>query len=866
MKTYNFNFIDKFIYNKWEKNKYFYSNYNKGKKSYYLLLPPPNITGDLHIGHLLPFTILDIYARIKRMKGYNVCWIPGTDHASIATEIKIIKILKNNGINNLKKNKLKLLIFKWAKKYNKIIIDQLKKMGCSCDWTKFLFTMDKNYYNFVIKIFIKLYNKGLIYKRNKILNWDIIAKTTISDEEVIYKHRTNYLYYIKYFTEDKKKYLPIATTRPETIFGDTAVCINPTDKRYKKKILKLIVPIVNRIIPVIYDKSVNKKIGTGCLKITPAHSKKDFKIFKKNKNKIKIINIFNEDGTLNKVSKNYEGMDRFKVREKIYKKLKKLGYLIKKKKVINKIGYSDRTNTIIEKKISLEWFLKIKKFIKPTLKFIKKIKIFPNNKYINLFYKWIKNLKDWNISRRLIWGHKIPIYYYYYNEKRISIAANSLTEAIKILRHKYPRNRINKKKIKQDTHVLDTWFSSWMLPIAALKIFIKNNNFKYYFPIDLLVTGYDILFFWVLRMIMFSTFYIKRIPFKTIYFTGIARDKNKIKLSKSLGNYTNLYKLLKKYGADALRVGILVNNHKRDFIFSEDKNCIKGRNFINKIWNSYKLILKINNIKKNKKKEKGELLIIKWFYNILNYNLYKLNILLKNYKINKSLNLIKKIFKDKFCSIYLEFIKPNNNTINKLVKKFTLNYYKILLKILHPYIPFITEYLWSRLNNTKKDIVNTSWPKIKGFNKDIIKKFNNTLNLIKELKKIKVKKEKIILFIDKKDSKIILKKIYINLLYKYSYIKSIKIKKQNKYWFLFLNKYNFFILKKDIYLDKKNNRKKILKKIKFYKKYLFNIKKQLNNKKFLLNAPKDIIELEKKKVKDIIEKILNLKKTLFNLN
>ncbi|MDH3005095.1 MAG: class I tRNA ligase family protein, partial [Candidatus Shikimatogenerans sp. JK-2022] len=457
MKNYNYKKNNKKIYNKWIFNKYFNSNYNKYKKSYYLLLPPPNITGDLHIGHILNFTILDIYARIKRMKGYNVCWIPGTDHASIATEIKIIKELKKNGINvnNLSKKKFKTFLFNWAKKYNKIIIDQLKSIGCSCDWEKFKFTMDKINYNSVIKVFIYLYKKGLIYKKYRIVNWDIVAKTTISDEEVIYKKQINNLYYIKYFTEDKKDYLVITTTRPETIFGDTAICINPTDKRYKKIInKKIIVPIVNRLIPIITDKYVDKNIGTGCLKITPAHSKKDFKIYKNNKKEINIINIFNDDGTMNENCNNYKGKDRFIVREKIYKKLKKLGYLIKKEKIFNKIGYSERTNTIIEKKLSLQWYLKMKYFIEPTLKIINKIKIFPKKKYINLFYKWIKNLKDWNISRQLIWGHQIPIYYYNNNV----IVATSIKGAINIIKKKYNKN-IKKHEIKRDKNVLDTWFS-----------------------------------------------------------------------------------------------------------------------------------------------------------------------------------------------------------------------------------------------------------------------------------------------------------------------------------------------------------------------------------------------------------------------
>ncbi|MDH3004603.1 MAG: valine--tRNA ligase [Candidatus Shikimatogenerans sp. JK-2022] len=867
MKNYNFYKINKKIYNKWIKKKYFNSYYNKYKKSYFLLLPPPNITGDLHVGHILNYIILDIYARIKRMKGYNVCWIPGTDHASIATEIKIRKILKKKKINNLSKNKIKLILLNWAKKYNNIIIDQLKNIGCSCDWDRFQFTMDKNNYNSVIKVFIELYNKGLIYKKKRIINWDVIAKTTISDEEVIYKKQKNYLYYIKYFTLDKKKYLTIATTRPETIFGDTAICINPTDNRYKYlKYKKLIVPIVNRVIPIIYDKAVNKNYGTGCIKLTPAHSKKDFKIYKKYRGrvKIKIINILNDNGTLNEKSKIYKGIDRFLVRKKIYKKLKKLGFLKKKKKIINKIGYSERTNTIIEKKLSLQWYLKINKFIKKILKFINKIKIYPKTKksqYKNLFNKWIKKIKDWNISRQLIWGHKIPIYYY----KKEIIAATSIKNAKKKIIFKYNllKNK-NKINIYQDKNVLDTWFSSWILPISVLNgINNKKSNklLNYYYPINLLVTGHDILFFWVLRMIMFSIYYIKKTPFQNVYFTGIVRDKDNKKLSKSLGNYQSLYNLLKKYGADGLRIGILSNNHTNDFIYNE-KLLKNGRNFINKIWNSFKVIKKIKKIKNiNIKINKVDILIIKWFNNILNYNLYKLNIYLKQYNIHKSFILVKKIFKKKFCSLYLEYIKKQKK--NSLIYKKTLKFYNILLKILHPYIPFITEYIWKKLNN-KKYITISKWPYYKRYNKKKIKKFKNTFELIKLLKKIKIRNtQKICLYIKKQNKSKLINNIYIPLLYKLSFIKNIKIKKKLKkrFTFFFYKKYQFFILKKDIKY-KIYNKKKIYNQIKFYRKYLLNIKEKLNNKKFLLYAPEKIIKLEKKKKKDIKIKIINLKKIL----
>ncbi|WOX79285.1 class I tRNA ligase family protein [Candidatus Shikimatogenerans bostrichidophilus] len=717
--------------------------------------------------------------------------------------------------------------------------------------------MDKNNYKSVIKVFIKLYEKGIIYKKKKLVNWDTYAKTTISDEEIIYKKIKKNLYYIKYFTEDKKKYLVIATTRPETIFGDTAVCINPKDKRYKKIInYKLIVPIVNRVIPIITDKSVDKKFGTGCIKITPAHSKEDYKIYKKHK--INIINILNDDGTLNEKGKYLKGKDRFYVRKKVYKKLKKLGYLVKKEKIISKIAYSDRSNTIIENKLSYQWFLKMKNLIKQILKIIKEIKFYPKNKYNNLCYKWINNIKDWNISRQLKWGHRIPVYYY----KKDLVVAKNLNNAIKKLKIKY--NKINIKNIKQDKDVLDTWFSSCILPISVLYGINKPNNieFNYYFPIEILVTGNDILFFWVIRMIILTSYLIKKKPFKKVYLTGIARDNNKIKISKSLGNYKNLYVLLNKYGADGIRTGILNTNYEYDFIYNENL-CIKGRNFINKIWNAFKLIKKIKlnkNNKNNNKTKKINKIMVKWFKNILYYKIYKLNYYLDNYKIYKSYIIINNLFKKKFCSIYLEYIKKQKK--DKYLIKRTLKYFYILLKILHPYAPFITEYI-CKLLNKKKNITISSWPKpkIKNINKKTIKKINYTLNFIKYLKNIKFKysKNNNVIYIYKRDKNNFKKNIYIQLIYKFTLIKKIKIKiklkNKNKYLLLIYKNIKFFLLKNKIIIKKNNENKKI----KFYKKYLLNINNKLKNKYFLLKAPKNIINLENKKKKDIEKLIKNLK-------
>ncbi|MDH3003730.1 MAG: valine--tRNA ligase [Candidatus Shikimatogenerans sp. JK-2022] len=862
----NYNFYDNYkIYKKWLKHKFFNSIYNKKKKPIYLLLPPPNITGDLHIGHILNFTILDILSRRYRMLGYNVCWIPGTDHASIATEIKVIKYLKKKGINITKidKNKFDKILLNWSIKYNKIILDQLKKLGFSCDWKRKQFTMNSINNKSVYVIFKKLFNKGLIYKKKKIVNWDTYIKTTISDEEIIYKKKISYLYYIKYFTENKKNFLIIATTRPETIFGDIAVCVNPNDKRYKNFInKKLIIPIVNRKIPIIKDKKVKINYGTGCLKLTPAHNYEDYKICKKHK--LKIINIINHDGTLNNKCLSFKNKNIIYVRNKIIKILKSKGLLKKKKKILNKIAYSERSNTIIEKIISKQWFLKMKDFIKPTLKIIKNILFYPKNKYNKLIYKWLNNIKDWNISRQLNWGHKIPVYYY---NNKIILAKNKII-ALKKIKKKFNKKKINIKKIKNDNNVLDTWFSSWILPITSLNGINNPNNkdFNYYFPINILVTGKDILFFWVLRMIMFSSFFLKKKPFKKVYFTGIIRDKNKNKISKSLKNYKNLYFLLKKYGSDGLRIGIININYENDFIYNE-KMLLNGRNFINKIWNSFILIYKNIKIKKKKKKiNKKYKIFIKIFENLLIKKIIKINNYLDNIKIYKSYKIINNLFKKKFCSLYLEYIKKKLS-YNKYIKIKTLKIYIIILKILHPYVPFITEKIYNILYKKfffkNKYITITKWPIINKkliVNLKIINKLKLTLLLIKKIKKIIFKKKKkYILYIKKKNKKYFLKKIYFFLLKNIYFIKKIKFKKKfnNKYYIFFFKKINFFFKKKYIYNHKINN---ILKKIIFYKKYLLKINQNLNNKNFLLFAPKNIINKEKKKQKDIELKINFLKK------
>mgnify|MGYP003328840950 FL=1 len=590
--NYNHTEAEKKWYSYWMENDYFSSTPDE-RESYSIVIPPPNITGLLHMGHMLNNTIQDILIRRARLLGKNACWVPGTDHASIATEAKVVDKLNSKGINksDISREEFMVHAWEWKNEYGNIILDQLKKIGCSCDWKRTKFTLDDDMNQSVIKVFIDLYNKGLIYKGYRMVNWDPQAKTTLSDEEVNFIEKNGKLYYVKYRIKDSSEFVTIATTRPETILGDSAICVNPTDKRYKNLIgKKAIVPIVEREIPIIADKYVDIEYGTGCLKVTPAHDPND-KVLGEKYN-LEFIDIFNEDASLNELCLHYQGVDRFQARKDIIEELQNLELFIKSEEIVHNVGFSERTGAVIEPKFSHQWFLKMQELVKPAINSVlesDEIKFFPK-KFDNTFKNWMLNIRDWNISRQLYWGHQIPVYYFGDNNEDY-VVASDIDEALKIINDSND-NKYSKDDLKQDEDVLDTWFSSWLWPISVFNGINnpENEDINYYYPTSDLVTGPDIIFFWVSRMIMAGYEFKGKKPFKNVYFTGIVRDKKRRKMSKSLGNSPDALKLIDEYGADGVRVGLMLSSAAGNDLLFDTNLCDQGKSFSNKIWNSFRLI------------------------------------------------------------------------------------------------------------------------------------------------------------------------------------------------------------------------------------------------------------------------------------
>ncbi|MGX7591807.1 valine--tRNA ligase [Candidatus Karelsulcia muelleri] len=842
---YNFKTNDQIIYNYWKKKKYF-NSLPDNRLSYVVIMPPPNITGVLHMGHILNNTIQDVLTRKARLEGFNTCWIPGLDHASIATEHKLITELKKKGIS---KEKIGLKRFfklatKWKIKYSQTIIKQLKQIGCSCDWQRLKFSLDDNFSKSVNKIFIKLYKDGYLYKNYGIVNWDTKTQTALSNEEIQYKMCLVKLYYIKYQikNDNNKNYIIVATRRPETIFADTALCVNPTDKRYLKYInKKVIVPISYKEIPIIADNYVDKTFGSGCVKITPAHDYNDKLIAERHN--LEIINLIDKNGKLNKSGLDFAGKSVKNARIKIIDFLKTNNYLVKIKEYNSQIGYSERSNAEVEQLLSSQWFLKMNLLVKKALHNIHQkdiIKLYPK-KIKKKIKDWFLNLKDWNISRQLWWGHRIPECY------------------------------------KTDkVEVLDTWFSAWIWPIVIFNGIMNNHNneLQYYYPITELVTGDDILFFWVIRMIIAGFFFLKKKPFKNIYFNGIVKDSNRLKMSKSLGNSPNINKIFNKYGADSVRCGILIMAPiGKDMVFNPDTFLI-GNKIKKKIWNAFKLILTFN-LTPQKHKPNIEInnYLFSWIKNKF-YLLVKLiNKLFKKYKLSKVLIIIYNFFKKDFCSLFLESTKRINsyNLTYSFFKKISKLFRNILI-IFHPFIPFITEYIWSLLKikknifHNKKPLLIQKWPTEKKLNLNILNEFKRINQIIFQIRKFRSKYKisnqiKLLVFCNNKNSNQIKTNLLI-LLGNLKTIKCFKTKNKNNY-----NKYYTFILDDEIYLIKRPkeifDRKKIKQELSYYKNYLDKIILKLKTSSFLKKAPKQIINLEKQKQMYCLNKIKLLK---FQLN
>ena len=861
-------------YQYWLDNKLF-SSKPDGREPYTVVIPPPNVTGVLHMGHMLNNTIQDILVRRARMMGKNACWVPGTDHASIATEAKVVNKLAQQGIKKTDLTREEFLkhAWEWTDEHGGIILKQLRKLGASCDWDRTAFTMDEERSKSVIKVFVDLYNKGLIYRGVRMVNWDPKALTALSDEEVIYKEEHSKLFYLRYKVEGDAEghYAVVATTRPETIMGDTAMCINPNDPKNEwLKGKKVIVPLVNRVIPVIEDDYVDIEFGTGCLKVTPAHDVNDYMLGEKYN--LQSIDIFNDNGTISEAAGMYVGMDRFDVREQIEKDLAAAGLLEKVEAYNNKVGFSERTNVAIEPKLSMQWFLKMKHFADMALPPVMndELKFYPA-KYKNTYKYWMENIKDWCISRQLWWGHRIPAYFL---PQGGFVVAETAEEALKLAIEKTGNKDMKIEDLRQDEDCLDTWFSSWLWPISLFDGINNpgNEEIKYYYPTADLVTGPDIIFFWVARMIMAGYEYMGDMPFKNVYFTGIVRDKIGRKMSKSLGNSPDPLELIDKYGADGVRMGMMLAAPAGNDILFDDALCEQGRNFNNKIWNAFRLV-KGWNVSDDIKAPEVAILAIKWFESKQNEVAEEMNDLFNKYRLSEALMAVYKLFWDEFSGWYLELVKPAyGQSISKYVYEATINFFDNLLHLLHPFMPFITEELWQHIanrNNGDSLMVN---PMIKfgTYDVELLHKFEDIKDILMNIRAIRQQKglpsrELLSLeIINNNEYSIyypILKQLGV-----LSNIENVTNKSDDAIPFMihtteFAIPFNSLIGSIPIEEEIKKAEAELVHK----EKMLLGIQKKLSNEKFVNNAPIEIVEIERKKEKDTIDIIESLKKTIISL-
>ena len=862
--------IEQKWYEHWISNQLFESKVDQ-REPYTIVIPPPNVTGVLHMGHMLNNTIQDVLIRRARLQGKNACWIPGTDHASIATEAKVVARLKEQGIekSSLSRDEFLKHAWDWTDEYGGVILKQLRRLGASCDWSRTKFTMDPDLYDSVIKVFVDLYDKGLIYRGYRMVNWDPEAQTTLSDEEVIYKEMQGSLYYLSYQFVEGEGEITVATTRPETIFGDVAICVNPDDERYKTLIGKKVrVPICNREIPIIADSYVDPEFGTGCLKITPAHDINDKNIG--DKYDLAIYDVFNADGTLNAHAMHYQGRDRFEVRDSIAQELKELGLLIKKESHLNNVGTSERTGAVIEPRLSDQWFLKMEELVKPAIGSVLEdhsIQLYPK-KFENTYRHWLENIRDWNISRQLWWGQQIPAYYY--GEGQM-VVATSMEEAVKkanqLAKEKAEAITYTAEDLTQDADVLDTWFSSWLWPISVFNGILEpeNEEINYYYPTQDLVTGPDILFFWVARMIIAGYEYRDAPPFTSVYLTGLVRDKQGRKMSKSLGNSPDALGLIDAYGADAVRVGLLLSSAAGNDLLFDESLCDQGRSFANKIWNAFRLIksFEVADIDQPLYAKQG----IEWFEASFAAALDQIDNHYEKYRISDVLMSIYRLIWDDFCSWLLEIIKPaygspiDQTTLNQLI-----DILDRLLVTLHPFMPFLTEELWQSLKtrDLKDSICVANIPKAKPFNQETLTAFETSKEVVSSIRSIR--KDKSIAFKEPLDllvtdsidfelcAEVVAKLANTSL--------PQRIKEAPSACSSFrVSKTEFFIpLSSGVDLDAE--REKIQKEIDYLKGFLTSVDKKLSNERFVSNAPEKVIELERKKAADAQEKIEGLEKSL----
>jgi valyl-tRNA synthetase len=861
-------------YDYWMKHNYFHSEPDE-REPYTIVIPPPNVTGVLHMGHMLNNTIQDVLIRRARLQGKNACWVPGTDHASIATEAKVVAKLKEQGIdkNDLTRDEFLAHAWEWTHEYGGVILEQLKKLGCSCDWDRTKFTMDDEMNEAVIKVFVDLFNKGLIYRGYRMVNWDPEAQTTLSDEEVNHVERTDKLYYVKYKIEGEEGFVTIATTRPETILGDTAVCINPNDERFTHlRGKKVIVPICNRVIPIIEDDYVDIEFGTGCLKVTPAHDVNDKEIG--DRHHLEVIDVLNADGSMNSFGLHHQGKDRVVARIDVAKELDNLGILVKIEDITHKVGTSERTHAVIEPRLSDQWFLKMEDLVKPAIKAVlvdEDIKLFPK-KFENTYRHWLENIRDWNISRQLLWGQQIPAYFYG-DGKEDFVVAETIEKALELAKERTGKSDLITEDLKQDSDALDTWFSSWLWPMSVFDGIRnpENEEIKYYYPTNDLVTGPDILFFWVARMIIAGYEYRDEKPFNNVYLTGLVRDKQRRKMSKSLGNSPDALKLIGDYSADGVRVGLLLSSAAGNDLMFDESLCQQGKAFGNKIWNAFQLT-NIWTVSNTIEQPDSSKIAIEWFEAKFNKVLIEIEDHFSKYRLSDALMSIYKLIYDDFCGWLLEIVKPayqqpiDAKTYNKVIAIFEDN-----LKILHPFMPFLTEDIWQYISErTPEDaLIVAKWPEIQAVNETIINEFDFAAEVISGIRTIR--KQKNIAFKDAIELHVLnndnASTTFDVVIAKLGHISTLNYTNEPVEGALtFRVKSNEYFVPMQGSIDVEAEIEKLNEELNYTEGFLKSVQKKLSNERFVAGAPEQVVASEKKKEADALAKIETLKASLASLN
>ncbi|WP_178987561.1 valine--tRNA ligase [Winogradskyella schleiferi] len=869
---YNATSVENKWYDYWMQHNYFHSTPDE-REPYTIVIPPPNVTGVLHMGHMLNNTIQDVLIRRARLLGKNACWVPGTDHASIATEAKVVAKLKAEGIdkNDLSREEFLEHAWEWTEEYGGVILEQLKKLGCSCDWDRTKFTMDDEMSEAVIKVFVDLYNKGLIYRGYRMVNWDPEAKTTLSDEEVIHVEKQGLLYYLEYKVEGSNQKLTIATTRPETIFGDTAICINPNDERFTHlRGKKAIVPICGRVVPIIEDEYVDVEFGTGCLKVTPAHDEND-KVLG-DKHKLEVVDIFNDDASLNSYGMHYEGQDRFVVRKGIVKELEEAGILVKTENHINKVGTSERTKAVIEPRLSDQWFLKMEDLAKPAIDAVLKtgdIKLFPK-KFENTYRHWMENIRDWNISRQLLWGQQIPAYFYG-DGKEDFVVAESIEKAVELARTASNNEQLTSDDLTQDSDALDTWFSSWLWPMSVFDGIRnpENEEIKYYYPTNDLVTGPDILFFWVARMIIAGYEYRDEKPFKNVYLTGLVRDKQRRKMSKSLGNSPDALKLIEEYTADGVRVGLLLSSAAGNDLMFDEALCQQGRGFGNKIWNAFQLtnLWEVADIEQPNSSK----IAIEWYEAKFQSVLVEIEDHFSKYRLSDALMSIYKLIYDDFCGWMLEMVKPAyQQPIDRTTYEKVMSIFEDNLKIVHPFMPFLTEDIWQYIKerSPKDALIIAKWPEAKPINETLISEFEFASEVISGIRNIR--KQKNIAFKDAIGFSVVNNENAANtfdeVISKLGHLESYEyVKEAVEGALTFRVKSNEYFIPMEGSIDVEAEIKKLTEELNYTEGFLKSVQKKLSNERFVAGAPEQVVASEKKKEADALAKIETIQASLSSL-